>query len=647
MGAFDVVVLGGGTAGVHVATEVAGGGKAVALVEAGLIGGESAYLACLPSNSLLLSAARALTWEDAVARRDEVTGGLDDSAPAARLNRAGVTVIRGTGRITSPGTVEVTLAPGASPAPAGTTVSLTYSDLVIATGCEPVAPPIEGLSDIPAWTTAESLCSPDLPRRLIVLGGGPAGCELTQIYASFGSQVTLVEAEPALLPGEPAFAGEILAAALRRAGAEIYLGSRATKAERTPDGLTLALADGTRIDADRLLLATGRRPRLGGLGLDALGLAVTPGMALPTTTRCEVADVNGDKGRVWAAGDVTGTTHTHASHYQAGVVAANILGQRREADYSAIPRCVFTTPSVFAVGVVPGSPAARDEAAGNGHVPSGDGHGPAGDGHGPAGDGHASAGDGHGPEAGNGATVSNGTDLQTPQVQPAAAGGESFGSRRMLRIARIPAEAGTWPARPEGARGTEVTDTGLTDTGLADTELADTGPADTGPADTGLVTVRASLGDTTRARLGQDDLGCLELYADARSGVLAGAVAVGPDAASWMGEITLAIRAKISVEVLADVVHAFPTYGEALETALRELAGTGGSTIIADQQEKGTGPLSELDMETPEGDAIEQHQEVFADETVTAARREVPFDVNEADAAEQERAVGFDDDDYR
>ena len=104
-------------------------------------------------------------------------------------------------------------------------MSLTYSDLVIATGCEPVAPPIEGLSDIPAWTTAQSLCSPDLPRRLIVLGGGPAGCELTQIYASFGSQVTLVEAEPTLLPGEPAFAGEILAAALRRAGAEIYLGS--------------------------------------------------------------------------------------------------------------------------------------------------------------------------------------------------------------------------------------------------------------------------------------------------------------------------------------------------------------------------------------------------------------------------------------
>ena len=162
-----------------------------------------------------------------------------------------------------------------------------------------------------------------------------------------------------------------------------------------------------------------------------------------------------------------------------------------------------------------------------------------------------------------------------------------------------------------------------------------------------LITARARLGDTTRGHLGQDDLGCLELYADAGTGVLAGAVAVGPDAAGWMGEVTLAIRAKIPVAILADVVHAFPTYGEALQTALRELAGTGGSAVRADQQEKGTGTLSELDMETPEGDAIEQHQEVIADEAVASARREVPFDVNEADAAEQERAVGFDDDDYR
>src|ERR1700761_5527802 len=513
MAAFDVVVLGGGTAGVHVATEVAGGGKTVALVEAGLIGGESAYLACLPSNSLRLPGSRGEPWEDAVARRAEVTGGLDDSAAAQRLNRAGVQVIRGTGRITAPGTVEVTRAQGAPAPPAGGTASgtttLTYSDLVIATGCEPVAPPIEGLSDIPAWTTAQSLSSPDLPRRLIVLGGGPAGCELTQMYASFGSQVTLVEAEPRLLPGEPAFAGEILAAALRRAGAEIRLGSRATKAERTADGLTLALEDGTRIDAARLLLASGRRPRLGGLGLDVLGLEVTPGMALPTTTRCEVA---GTGGRVWAAGDVTGTTHTHASRYQAEVVSANILGRPREADYSAIPRCVFTTPSVYAVG-----------------------------------------------------------------------------------------------ERVNGPR-------------------------------PGLAVARIRLADTTRGRLGLDDLGGLELYA--ADGVLVGAVAVGPDAAAWMAEVTLAIRARIALSVLADVVHAFPTYGEALQAAFRELA-------MTEHGEKRTGPMSEMNLETPEDDALEQNAEVVPGEPATVARPRVRLEVNEADAAEQDRVVGFDDDDYR
>ena len=514
MGAFDVVVLGGGTAGVHVATEVARGGKSVALVEAGLIGGESPYLACLPSNSLLLSASCGVTWEDAVARRNEVTGGLDDSGATLRLTSSGVTVFRGTGRITGPGAVQVALSPD------GTT-SLAYTDLVIATGCEPVAPPIEGLSDIPTWTTAQGLLSPDLPRRLLVLGGGPAGCELAQIFAAFGSQVTLIEADAGLLPGEAPFAGEILTAALRRAGVEIFLGSPATKAERTPDGLTLALQDGTRIDADRLLLATGRRPRLTGLGLDALGITMAPGQALPTDASCRVVPgvvVSGVAGSgvvvsgVWAAGDVTGITHTHASRYQAGVVAANLLGQPCEADYSAIPRCVYTVPSVYAVGE---------------------------------------------------------------------------------------------PARP------------------------------------GLSVAQVPLSDTVRGRLGRDDLGRLELYAT--DGVLAGAVAVGPDAATWMAEVTLAIRAKIPVTVLADVVHAFPTYGEALQAAFRQLARTGPAAT----EEKGIGPLSELGLETPEDDAVEQHRELVSDEAMAVPRRDVPFDVDEADAAEQARAVGFDDDDYR
>ena len=433
----DVVILGGGIAGERVAVEVAGGGKSVALVEAGLVGGESPYLACIPSNSLLRSARGGETWENAVARRDALIARLDDSAAAGRLAAAGVSLVRGTGRVTAPGTVTVHSSGD------GEDTELSYADLVIATGSEPVAPPIEGLADIQAWTTAEALTCPDLPRRLIILGGGPAGCELAQIYATFGSAVTLVETEDRLLAAEPAFTGEILAEVLRRAGVDLRLGSAAVKASREDDGLAVQLADGTRLEADRLLLASGRRPRLTGLGLNALGIDVTPGKPLTVDPACRVAD------GVWAAGDATGTGHTHVASYQAGIVAANILGAARVADYRALPRAVYTDPSVFAVGL-------------------------------------------------------------TPQTAAAA--------------------------------------------GVA------------------LRTAASALAGTARARLDADDAGYVELYAEPDSGMLVGAAAVGPDAADWMAEITLAIRAEIPVKTLADVVHAFPTHGEVLEAPLRALS---------------------------------------------------------------------------
>jgi len=433
----DVVVLGGGIAGERVAVEAAGGGKSVALVEAGLVGGESPYLACIPSNSLLRSARGGETWENAVARRDALIARLDDSAAAGRLAGAGVSLVRGTGRVTAPGTVTVHSSGD------GEDTELSYADLVIATGSEPVAPPIEGLADIQAWTTAEALTCPDLPRRLIILGGGPAGCELAQIYATFGSAVTLIETEDRLLAAEPGFTGEILAEVLRRAGVDLRLGSAAVKASREDDGLAVQLADGTRLEADRLLLASGRRPRLTGLGLEALGIDVTPGKPLTVDQACRVAD------GVWAAGDATGTGHTHVASYQAGIVAANILGAARVADYRALPRAVYTDPSVFAVGL-------------------------------------------------------------TPQTAAAA--------------------------------------------GVA------------------LRTAASALAGTARARLDADDAGYVELYAEPDSGMLVGAAAVGPDAADWMAEITLAIRAEIPVKTLADVVHAFPTHGEVLEAPLRALS---------------------------------------------------------------------------
>lgn len=457
---FDVVVLGGGTAGEHVATEVARAGRSVALAEAGLVGGESPYLACLPSKSLLQSARRGETWEHAIARRDEITGHLDDSAAAARLAEAGVTLTRGTGRVVKPGVVEVEHA-GGVPGGAGGARSaglevtrLGYTDLVIATGSEPVAPPVEGLADIPAWTSADALTWPDLPRRLVVLGGSGVGCELAQVYAAFGSQVTLVEEEDQLLPAEAGFAGEILADALRRTGADVRLGSGVARASRTGDGIQLELADGSQVEADRVLLATARRPRLAGLGLEALGIDADPGTPLAVDSRCQVdipdSAAAGQPGRVWAAGDVTATAaYAHVARYQAGIVAANILGEDREAGYRAIPRPVYTTPSVFAVGL-------------------------------------------------------------SPQLA--------------------------------AAQGVE------------------------------LVTAGFDLAETARATMEDDDRGRVELYADAVSGTLVGAAAVGLHAEEWMGEVTLSVRAQLPLAILADVVHAFPTYGAAIEPPLRELA---------------------------------------------------------------------------
>jgi pyruvate/2-oxoglutarate dehydrogenase complex dihydrolipoamide dehydrogenase (E3) component len=460
MPSFDVIVLGGGTAGTHIATEVAQAGRPAALVEAGLVGGESPYLACMPSKSLLQSAHRGETWEHATARRDEITGHLDDAAAAAKLAAAGVTLIRGTGRVVKPGVVQVErigaerIGSAAGLRGGGPDIAeLGYDDLVITTGSEPVAPLLPGLADVPTWTSAEALSCPDLPRRLIVLGGGRVGCELAQIFAAFGSQVTLVEAADSLLPEEATFTGEILADALRRMGADVRLGLTAACARRTESGLRLTLTDDSHLEADRVLLATGRRPRLSGLGLDVLGVHTGPGAALPVDMRCQVTVKENGKtgdGRVWAAGDVTGIApYTHTATYQARVVAANLLGSRREADYRGIPRLVYTTPSVFAAGVSPRCAAA---------------------------------------------------------------------------------------------------------TGLD------------------LITAGSNLAETARATVEDDDRGRLELYADAGKGTLVGAAAVGPQAEEWMGEVSVAIRAQVPITVLADVVHAFPTYAEAIEPPLRELA---------------------------------------------------------------------------
>ncbi|MGI5322846.1 dihydrolipoyl dehydrogenase family protein [Actinomadura nitritigenes] len=348
---YDAVVLGGGTAGELVATGLARAGRDVALVENRLVGGESRYFACVPSKSLLLSARRGETWEMAVARRDALTGHRADERIVARMAEEGVTVLRGRGQVTGPGRIEVD---GAGHG---------FGDLVLCTGSEPVIPPVDGLADVPLWTSDGALAVPDLPRRLVVLGGGPVGCELAQVYAAFGSQVSLVEASGRLLTAEAPFAGEALADALRRMGVDLRLGADLSHVERKESGLRLWLtggrtgsvgwgdADGGTLDADRILVAAGRRPRVEGLGLETLGVATSPGHGVPVDETCRVPSTSGD---VWAAGDVTGVARTtHAARYQARLVLANLLGEHHAADYRAIPRVVYTTPTVYAVGISP------------------------------------------------------------------------------------------------------------------------------------------------------------------------------------------------------------------------------------------------------------------------------------------------------
>ena len=353
---FDVVVLGAGSAGETVAGGLADAGRAVALVSEGLVGGECPYLACMPSKALLRSASvRVLAgraaelgataapldlgdpvaaYAAAVARRDEVVDHLDDSAAAEALVARGVTLVRGRGVVTGPGEVRVD------------GEVLGWDDLVLATGSRPVVPPIDGLDGVPWWTSDQALTSPERPARLVVLGGGPIGCELGQVYARFGSEVTVVEAGATLLSDEEPEVSAAITAALEGEGVAVRCGSEVTAVEPLDGGGVRAhVAGASPVDADRLLVVTGRRPNVDDLGLEVLGIDPS---SLDVDDRCRVVGAP----RVWAAGDVNGIApYTHTANHQAGVVLAGLAGKDEVDDRRAIPRCVYTEPSVAAVGM--------------------------------------------------------------------------------------------------------------------------------------------------------------------------------------------------------------------------------------------------------------------------------------------------------
>jgi pyruvate/2-oxoglutarate dehydrogenase complex dihydrolipoamide dehydrogenase (E3) component len=340
-----VVVLGGGSSGEHFvgALRRLDDSAELTLVERRLVGGECSYWACMPTKTMLratelvadtarapgitpagLDVSGVFGWRDVVAERD-------DSSQAEWLAARRCELVRGDARVVRPGVVDVDGR------------ELDYDRLVVATGSAPAIPPIPGIEGVEYWTNEEATETLETPASLLVLGGGPVGCELAQFFARIGSRVTLVEGEDRLLQRVDAEAAALVDDSFREDGIDVRVGAKVVGFESG----TALLADGSRLAFDRLLVATGRRPRTDGLEPLDLGTAESGGIEVDERMRAAEG--------VWAIGDATGIAlFTHVGKYQARIAAYDIAGRPARADYRALPATVFTDPQVATVGTLEG-----------------------------------------------------------------------------------------------------------------------------------------------------------------------------------------------------------------------------------------------------------------------------------------------------
>ena len=348
---FDVVCLGGGVAGEAIAGGLQGSGLTLAVVERELVGGECPYWGCIPSKTLLRSgetleeAARARTlaasrvdWEldfPKVSKRVYwMARDLDDTRPAAALEATGAKLVRGEGKLLDPKTVEV-----------GGERLIARRAVVVANGGTALIPPIPGLDTVDFWTNRQAVLPRERPGSLAVLGGGAIGVELGQAFARFGSKVTVIEAGARFLGAEEPEAGAALRPHLEADGITVLVGDACVGVEKQGAGVLLKLKSGATVQADRLLVATGRRPNF-----EAWQAA-----ALPRTERgwlkVDPSTLEAMPG-VYGAGDVTGLGgFTHLAYYHGQVVARRLRGEDARADHTAVPRVTFTDPEVASVGL--------------------------------------------------------------------------------------------------------------------------------------------------------------------------------------------------------------------------------------------------------------------------------------------------------